>query len=213
MSLLDTRPRKDPRHGMLSPGRLVLVVGPSGAGKDTLIDGARQACAGDGTVAFPRRVITRPASVFEDHDTLNPDAFDQAIAAGTFALWWEAHGNRYGIPLAIEDDIRSGRTVVCNVSRTIVDAARGRYASVAVVLITAPQRILQARLASRERGSDGNLARRIARSAELGRSCRYDFVIRNVGPRAVGIRRLLNLIRGPVSLAGPPSSSSAGAYP
>ena len=210
---VDTRPVNGPRHRMIGPGRLVLVVGPSGAGKDTLIDGARQACAGDSTVAFPRRVITRPASVFEDHDTMNRDAFGQAIASGTFALWWEAHANRYGIPLAIEDDIRSGRTVVCNVSRAIVDAARGRYANVAVVLITAPQRILQVRLASRERGSDGNLRRRIARSAELGRSCRYDFVIRNVGPRAVGIHRLLNLIRGPVSLAGPPSSSSAGAYP
>ena len=207
MTSVGTRPRKEPRHGMLGPGRLVLVVGPSGAGKDTLIDGVRQGCAGDSTVAFPRRVITRPASAFEDHDTLNRDAFDRAITAGTFALWWEAHGNRYGIPLAIEDDIRAGRTVVCNVSRTIVDAARGRYANVAVVLITAPQRILEVRLASRQRGSDGNLRRRIARSTELGRSCRHDFVIRNVGPRAVGIRRLLNLIRGPGSLAGPPSTS------
>jgi len=97
--------------------------------------------------------------------------------------------------------------VVCNVSRTIVDAARGRYANVAVVLITAPQRILQVRLVSRQRGSDGNLRRRIARSTELGRSCRHDFVIRNVWPQAVGIRRLLNLIRGPGSLAGPPSTS------
>ena len=207
MTSVGTRPRKVPRHGMLGPGRLVLVVGPSGAGKDTLIDGVRQGCAGDSTVAFPRRVITRPASAFEDHDTLNRDAFDRAITAGTFALWWEAHGNRYGIPLAIEDDIRAGRTVVCNVSRTIVDAARGRYANVAVVLITAPQRILQVRLASRQRGSDGNLRRRIARSTELGRSCRHDFVIRNVWPQAVGIRRLLNLIRGPGSLAGPPSTS------
>jgi ribose 1,5-bisphosphokinase len=213
VSPVDPRPPKDPRHGMLGPGRLVLVVGPSGAGKDTLIDGARQACAGDGTVAFPRRVITRPASVFEDHDTMNCEAFDQATAAGTFALWWEAHGNRYGIPLAIEDDIRAGRTVVCNVSRTIVDAARGRYANVAVVLITTPQRILQARLASRERGSDGTLTRRIARTAELARSCRHDFVIRNVGPRAVGIRRLLKVIRDPCSLAGPSSFSSAGASP
>ena len=200
---LDTRPVNGPRHRMIGPGRLVLVVGPSGAGKDTLINGARLACAGDSTVVFPRRMVTRPASAFEDHDTISCEAFDQAVAAGAFALWWNAHGNSYGIPLSIEDDIRSGRTAVCNVSRTIVDVARGQYAFVAVVLITAPERILQARLASRERGSDGNLTQRIARSAELERSCRPDLVIRNVGRRAVGIRRLLNMIRDPGSLVRP----------
>lgn len=44
----------------IGPGRLVLVVGPSGAGKDTVLTLARDACRG--TVLFPRRVVTRPAS-------------------------------------------------------------------------------------------------------------------------------------------------------
>ena len=169
-----------PHSAMIGSGRLVLVVGPSGAGKDTLINGAKLECAGDSAVVFPRRIITRPPSAFEDHDTMERAAFDQAIAARAFALWWDAHGNRYGIPASIEGDIRGGRTVVCNVSRTIVDVARGRYALVAVVLVTAPQQILEARLASRARGGDGSLARRTLRSAEMGCLCRPDLVIRNV---------------------------------
>ena len=175
----------------------MLVVGPSGAGKDTLIGGARLACAEDATVVFPRRVVTRPSSTAEDHDSLNLEDFNHAVANGAFALWWDAHGHRYGIPRSVDDDVRSGRTVVCNVSRAIVTVARRRYAIVSVVLVTAPQQVLETRLASRERQSDGDLERRIVRSAELGPAFEADVVIQNVAHPSAGIRRLLSVIRDP----------------
>jgi phosphonate metabolism protein PhnN/1,5-bisphosphokinase (PRPP-forming) len=115
----------------------VLVVGPSGAGKDTLIARARAACRGDATVVFPARVITRPPSIFEDNEFMPPSAFEQAAANGAFAIWWSAHGHMYGIPLAVDFDIEAGRTVVCNVSRTVVAAVRERYANVVTVLVAA----------------------------------------------------------------------------
>jgi len=181
----------------IGPGRLVLVVGPSGAGKDTLISGARLECADAPAVIFPRRVVTRPSSAYEDHDAVDLETFNRVAAEGSFALWWEAHSHRYGVPISIDDDIRLGRTVVCNVSRTVTDHAKRRYAAVSVVLITAPQRILAARLATRDRGSDGDVATRVARSANLKDTCQADHVIHNVGPPTIGIRRLVDVIRSP----------------
>ena len=195
--LVDLRRYARPQPNQIGPGRLVLVVGPSGAGKDTLIAGARTACANDATVVFPRRVVTRQSTSSEDHDTLSDAAFGEAVAAGVFALWWEAHGHRYGIPSSIDGDIRSGRTVVCNVSRTILGLARQRYASVVVVMVTAPRKILESRLAGRGRESDGNHADRVGRSGQPELSVEADVEIQNVGRVEIGIRRLLNVIHDP----------------
>src|SRR5262249_39981298 len=169
------------RSKLIGPGRLVLVVGPSGAGKDTLIALARAACRGDTNVVFPARVVTRPPSVFEGNEFMPPSAFEQAAANGAFAIWWSAHGHMYGIPLAIDFDIEAGRTVVCNVSRTVVGAARGRYANVVTVLVTAPQDVLRSRLAARERASDGRVSDRMRRLEVSDGKLRPDVVINNVG--------------------------------
>ena len=77
----------------LRNGVFVAVVGPSGAGKDTLIAYARDRLAERRRVEFVRRVITRPSDrSSEDHDTLADAAFDEAESAGSFALSWSAHG-------------------------------------------------------------------------------------------------------------------------
>jgi ribose 1,5-bisphosphokinase len=195
--LLDLKRFARPQPNQIGPGRLVLVVGPSGAGKDTIIAGVGAACADDPAVVFPRRVITRQSSASEDHDTVSEDAFGHAVAAGGFALWWAAHGHRYGIPSSIDEDLRSGRTVVCNVSRTILGVARQRYAFVTIVLVTAPQEVLEARLSARARASDASLTDRIARSARLEVDADIDVEIQNVGRVEIAVRRLLNIVRDP----------------
>ena len=81
-------------------GRLVLVVGPSGAGKDTLIAAAKTALADDARYVFPKRVITRPAMAeAEDHESVSPERFAELKAAGTFALDWEAHDQSSYFPV------------------------------------------------------------------------------------------------------------------
>jgi ribose 1,5-bisphosphokinase len=179
----------------IGPGRLILVVGPSGAGKDTLLGLARAACAEDGGVVFPRRVVTREASAFEDNEQVSFETFQQARARGEFAVHWEAHGHGYGLTRAIEDDLRAGRTVVANVSRTVIDAARRAYANVTVVSITAPPEILQARLAARARGSDGQIEQRLGRAVDDSAAV-PDLIIINIGSAEHHARELVRIIKG-----------------
>src|SRR3954454_1708304 len=150
----------------IGPGRLVLVVGPSGAGKDTLLNLARAACAGDRTIVFPQRIVTREASASEDNRQLAIDSFRAALTRGEFAVHWEAHGHCYALPRDVDDHIRVGRIVVANVSRTVVDALRNVYAEVVVVEITAPPELLAERLAMRARGSDGAIELRLRRDVD-----------------------------------------------
>lgn len=184
------------RPATIGPGRLVLVVGPSGAGKDTLIGLARAALTDDRSVVFPRRVVTREASPSEDNECLAPEAFRQALARGDLAVHWEAHGHCYGLPRSMVDDIRAGRTVVVNVSRTAVEALRCAYGDVTVVFVTAPPEVLAERLAARARNSDGQIANRLGRVAG-GAAATPDMVINNVGCAQDHARELLQAIRAP----------------
>ena len=179
----------------IGPGRLVLVVGPSGAGKDTLLGVARAACVDDRTVVFPRRVITREASASEDNDEVSIGTFQEALARGEYAMHWEAHGHCYALSRAMEDEIRSGRTVVANVSRTVIGAARRAYADVAVVLITAPPNVLAERIAMRARSSDGMAENRLRRTVEDA-SAVPDVTIVNTGSAEYHARQLVRVIKG-----------------
>lgn len=180
--------------GTIGPGRLVLVVGPSGAGKDTLLRLAQAACADDHDIVFPRRVVTRASSADEDNISLSPDEFQRARDHGDFAVHWDAHGHSYALPLEINDDIRAGRAVVVNVSRTVIAALRDAYSNVVVVAIAAPPDVLAQRLAARARHSDGNIADRLTRSVDDA-SANVDVTILNAGSAEYHSRHLLRVIR------------------
>jgi ribose 1,5-bisphosphokinase len=182
------------RPQALGPGRLLLVIGSSGAGKDTLLGLAKAACADDMNIVFPRRVVTREASSSEDNESLSPDAFQRALQQGAFAMHWEAHGHCYALPKAIDDDIRAGRTVIVNVSRMVVEAIRRSYADVVVVSITAPPQILAERLATRARSSDGQIEARLRRIVED--AARPDVTISNVSSAEYHARQLVRIIKG-----------------
>jgi ribose 1,5-bisphosphokinase len=157
---------------------LVGVVGPSGAGKDTLMDGARAALAGDARFVFARRVITRPAAAGgEDHEPATRADFARMRDQGDFALWWDAHGLSYGIPARIAAEAGQGRVVVANLSRGVLVEAAARF-PLLVLEITAPLELRAARLAARGRESVEDVARRLSREAPL--------------PGGLNIRRVVN---------------------
>ncbi|MCP3462859.1 phosphonate metabolism protein/1,5-bisphosphokinase (PRPP-forming) PhnN [Bradyrhizobium sp. CCGUVB23] len=175
-------------------GRLVLVVGPSGAGKDTLLGLAKAALTEDHDVVFPRRIVTREASAAEDNVSVTADEFRRALDHGDFAAHWQAHGLSYALPIEINDDIRAGRAVVVNVSRTVIGALRQAYANVVVVAITAPPDVLAQRLAARARRSDGNITERLSRNVDDA-AAHADVTIVNAGSADYHSRQLVRVIR------------------
>ena len=163
----------------MAEGRLILVVGPSGAGKDSLIAAAAEKLSADASYYFPKREITRPSDAGgEDHIEVSVEGFHATRESGGYALSWEAHGLCYGVSAVFNQWIESGATVVVNVSRTVPDAVRGKYLNLRVIFVTAPLDILAQRIASRGRESAADVEERLAR-AGIAQPTGDDVVILN----------------------------------
>jgi ribose 1,5-bisphosphokinase len=149
-------------------GRLVYVVGPSGAGKDSVLEYARQHLAVDAGIVFARRFITRkPAAEGEQHIPLSASVFEHMLLRGGFALHWQANGLRYGIGSEILAWMNCGLHVVVNGSREYMPAALERFPDALVVCITAPVEIIRLRLNRRGRENNADIDDRIRRAASL----------------------------------------------
>jgi ribose 1,5-bisphosphokinase len=145
-------------------GPLVYVMGPSGAGKDSVMNRARALLPSKAPVFFAHRYITRPADIGgENHVALSEAEFLLRREHGLFAFDWEAHGNRYGIGCEIETWRKAGLTVVVSGSREHFLTADGLDADTHPVLITAPAERLAERLAARGREDSGAAAKRLGR--------------------------------------------------
>ena len=181
---------------------LILVVGPPGAGKDTLLEVARQQLAGDLRFRFVRRVIDQPRDKrVETHEPLDPISFRARQAAGAFALVWRGPGGQYAIPTDIAIDIAQGRAVVANVARTLVAEAAARF-PVRVIEITAPPEMIARRLAALGRSDAVDTARRHARPIRVPPGIAHDIVL-NDATVAHGARLLVAALIGAAEAAPP----------
>ncbi|MBB96486.1 MAG: phosphonate metabolism protein/1,5-bisphosphokinase (PRPP-forming) PhnN [Rhodobacteraceae bacterium] len=162
-------------------GRLVAVVGPSGVGKDSVMEAF---AASDANVLLARRVITRPTEAGgEDFDGVDTDTFKAREASGEFLLSWPAHGLFYGVPRGILDDLAQGRTVLVNLSRAVLLDAQDAVPGLQVISLTAPPEVLAARLAGRGREAEDEQKRRLSRgSLPLPEGLRSVHQIDNSGP-------------------------------
>lgn len=183
------------------------IVGPSGAGKDTLLDAVRAELAGDARFHFARRSVTRAATPGgEAHEPLLPEGFEAALAAGGFALHWRAHGLAYGIRHA---EAPMDRVAVLSLSRAVLaEAARRR--PLRVIEVTAPAELLAARLAARGREDAASIAARLAREMPLPSGLEVLRVV-NDGTVKQGAARLRAALES-VAAACPPRSCIAGGF-
>lgn len=173
----------------MTKGRLFAVVGPSGAGKDTLIAAARAARP---DLVIVRRIITRPTELGgEDFDGVTEADFAARKARGDFALDWRAHGLRYGLPAAQIDQRHAGRDVLFNGSRAALEPASLLFPDLIVIRVTAPSAVLMDRLLARGRESREDIAARLQRpSFDLPANLHVIDVL-NDGPVEQGAARFL----------------------
>lgn len=138
---------------------LIAVVGPSGAGKDTLM----RAAAALPEIHLTRRAITRPCDDdSEEFESVSPDEFTRRRAAGDYVLDWQAHGLSYGVPRP------SGAGIwLMNLSRRVLPDALCALPGLGVIHVTADPTVLAARLAGRGREDPADVAARIARNASF----------------------------------------------
>ena len=173
-------------------GRLFIVVGPSGAGKDTLIAGAKMLRP---DLHWARRVITRAeVAGGEPFEGVSLAEFDQRLDQGEFALHWQAHGLSYGVPQAEIAPRDQGRDVLINGSRGAMAAALAAFPDMIVLRISAPSHILAERLAARGRESKEDIMARLARASyELAADIPVIDIANDASPE-VGVARLLSAL-------------------
>ncbi|MBO0664388.1 phosphonate metabolism protein/1,5-bisphosphokinase (PRPP-forming) PhnN [Jiella sp. MQZ9-1] len=182
------------RHKVHSTGAFVAVVGPSGAGKDTLIGIAARHFAGIPRFHFARRFITRTATPdAEDHAEIDEAEFERRENADDFALSWRAHGLGYGLDRSLLHQVAEGQIVVANISRRMIPDAAAVFPRLAVAHITVAKPLLVERILKRGREDRAAAMTRVEREAPLDLPALvwHRAEIDNSGPVEIGAARFL----------------------
>ena len=180
-------------------GRLIYLMGPSGSGKDSLIESAREPLQSINCEVV-RRVITRSAeSIGEDAIGVSREAFARMKDEGAFALCWYANGLDYGIPRSIDQSLKKGRDVLVNGSREHFGPTLRRYPTLLPILLTVTDEVLRERLLRRGRESLAEIEARLRRNKLFTSDARIGDVrihlLDNSGDLATTVVDLLQLIR------------------
>ncbi len=178
------------------PGKLVLVVGNSGSGKDSIMKGVKERYPSDLiSLYLTQRYITRPYSDTEDNIAVTPEDFKIMSLQGEFVLEWHIYGLDYGVPIEIDEWLKKGHPVLVNVSRSIIKKARKIYQNIVVAFIDVPFEITLKRVKERARESGIRLEERILRARRNQDIPDADFIVDNSGDLEDAINEFLsNLI-------------------
>jgi ribose 1,5-bisphosphokinase len=148
--------------------RLVFVIGPSGAGKDSVLRGLRANWSFAAPAHFACRTITRPVSPDdEQHEAVDAHSFRQMLQAQIFCMHWQANGLSYGIRQTELAPLGTGQWVFVNGSRGYLPQVLQTWPNATVVHISASHHVLAQRLTQRGRETMDAVARRLAREVSL----------------------------------------------
>lgn len=143
-------------------GRLIAIVGPSGVGKDSVMEALSRAHPG---LRLVTRVITRADGLGgEDYIPVTEAEFATRKERGDFALSWPAHGLLYGIPKEVANELAGGRDLLVNLSRAVLPAAQDAFETLVVLRLTASTETLAKRLGARGRETPEDIQRRLERA-------------------------------------------------
>ena len=183
---------------MLGPGLLFVVSGPSGAGKDTLVDALR--------ARMPRLRYSVSATTREPRDAeregehyffLTRKEFEDRIAAGAFLEWREYNGNLYGTPREfVEKTLTEGYDLIMKPEVNGALAVKNGFPD-AVLIFLLPDRFshLRARLLARRTETNEEIARRLEIAHQEVRSIRdFDYIVINEERRSEDAVRDLQAI-------------------
>ena len=153
-------------------GYLFLVVGPSGAGKDTLIDYV--------TIKLPvikvKRYITRLPNAFEDFISVSVSDFNKM----DFFLKWGSYDKQYGISAEVLSGLKSDRHFIINVSRDVISEAKSKWAKTFVISLSVSKEVLVKRALERGRDSPEEIKKRLDRDFTVS----ADFTVDSSNPDA-----------------------------
>lgn len=146
--------------------RLIWLIGPSGAGKDSLLQALGECPPPKLLIAH--RYITRSAGAGgENHVALSEQEFLRRSELGLFAIEWQAHQCFYGLGCEIDLWLANGLDVVVNGSRRHLPVVQQRYGELLLpVCLQVSPAMLAQRLFSRGREDAAAIERRLARALE-----------------------------------------------
>jgi guanylate kinase len=167
-----------------SPGGFLLVLsGPSGAGKGTLVDrlvAVRPDCV------FSISATTRPRRSNEEegvqYEFVGREEFERRRSAGLFLEWAEVHGHYYATPARFVDEgVRAGRVVVLDVDvQGGASVRRARPDAVSVFIYPPSVEALRKRLLGRKTDTPEVVERRLQNApGELKQYREYDYLVVN----------------------------------
>lgn len=169
----------DPAMG----GRLIIVSGPSGAGKGTLVrEVLRRVPQLSVSVSATTRAPRPDESEGRHYFFLSGDEFQERIDSGGFLEWAEVHGNRYGTPAGpVEAELERGRSVILEIDVQGARQVMAKRPDTHLIFVTAPTvEDLRARMALRGGETEEEIGHRLVRAKEeLALADQYEHVVVN----------------------------------